>query len=218
MHPRLGKRKQGRPSFRDKYPLAAITEQVLNFHPSGADRHRSQTTNFSTVTIDELHRLVCANIRQYCSDFGLPPPGPKDLPSPITIRRLGKAPNPKFKAASYYKNVVPFRTAPRSNNLTKWHEDFHFTAANVSMFAELASFFSSDCVMLSCDNKNKVRFGAPANANTTRPRGMYLENQLPSLPDHSFPTRDAKIVPMGYMNVRNLRVRHVSLNEISGFK
>lgn len=87
------------------------------------------------------------------------------------------------------------------------------------MFAELCSYFDDDCVLLSCDNKNKVRFGAPANPNQTKPRGVYLETQRPSMPDHSFPTRDAHIVPMGYMKVaEHKRIRHDSLREKSGFR
>lgn len=213
----LGKPKMGRPAYHDIYPaLGAIVEQILNFHPSGANRARSEVTNYSTITVTELHRLACDNLRQYCKDFGLPPP--VKLPGELVIRRLGKAPNPRFKAAKNYKNVVPFRTAPRDNNMTKWHEDFHLTAATVNFFSEMARYFDRDCLFLSCDNKNKIRFGAPVNTNMTRPRGQYLEDQQPSMPDHTFPTRGAHIVPYGYMNVVNGRIRRASLNEQSGLK
>lgn len=214
----LGKRKRGRPSYRDLYPLVPIVQRILNFHPSGANRQRSETTNYSTITMKELWRLTCLNIKQYCIDFGLPVPSQDKLPCELVIRRLGKASHANYKAASYYKNIVPFRTAPRNNNLTKWHQDFHLTAATVNLFSEMSTFFDDDIVFMSCDNKNKMRFGAPANANITRPRGMYLENDMPSLPDHSFPTKDAKIVPMGYMRVLDRRIRHESCNGRFGLK
>lgn len=203
------KRTRGRPAYHRIYPLAAIVEQILNCHPGGADRGRSENTNYTTLTLKELTRRVRDNLRQYCLDFGLP--FPRRFPSMKTVRRLGKAPNPRFRAAKNYKNVVPFRTAPRNNDATAWHEDFHHTAATVKVFSEMAYFFDDDCVFLSCDNKNKLRFGAPANSNQTRPRGMYLETQKPSLPDHSFPTKEAHIVPMGYMLVSGItRVRRLS--------
>lgn len=216
--PVLGqKRTRGRPAFRNLYPLAAIVQQVLNCHPGGADRNRSQTTNYTTLTLRELHRLTLINLKQYCKDFGLPEP-PR-YPGKKTIRRLGIAPNPRFRAAKHYTGLVPFRTAPRNNDATVWHEDFHVSAATVKFFCEMACFFDADCLFLSCDNKNKVRLGAPANPNPTRPRGMYLTYNRPSMPDHSFPTRNAHITPMGYMTVsRHHRVRHTSLQDVSGFK
>lgn len=193
-------------------------EQILNAHPSGANRQRSETTNYSTITLKELHRVACDHLLQYCLDFGVPIP--KKFPSEKTIRRLGKAPNPRYGAAKFYKNVLPFRTAPRNNNKTKWHPDFHLTAATVNMFSETAAFFEPDCVFLSCDNKNKVRFGAAVNPNMTRPRGMYLEDNLPSMADHTFPTRDAHIIPFGYMRVWDVnRIRRLpSDDDRSGFK
>lgn len=211
------KRKPWRPSFCDRYPaLPTIVQQILNCHPGGANRQRSQTTTYSTLTMEELHRLTCQNLQQHCLDFGIPEPNP--YPSPKVIRRIGLAPNPRFKTASHYKNKVPFRTAPRNNDATVWHPDFHLTAANVKLFSEMACYFDDDCVFLSCDNKNKVRFGAPANPNMTRPRGMYLTNNQPSLPDHSFPTREGHIVPMGYMRLARKRVRHSSIHDNSGFQ
>lgn len=78
----IGKRGRGRPAFRDQFSLAKIVEQVLNYHPSGANRSRSETTNYSTI--DELHRLTVLNLRQYFADFGLPVP--KNLPGPRVIR------------------------------------------------------------------------------------------------------------------------------------
>lgn len=109
--PLTRKRKRGRPAYCDIYPLAAIVEQVLSNRPGGADRGRSQTTNFTTLTLKELTKHVCDNLRRYCLDFGLPEP--KRYPGMKTIRRLGKAPNPRFRAAKYYRNDVPFRTAPK---------------------------------------------------------------------------------------------------------
>lgn len=206
------KRRQGRPSYKDIYPIAAIVEQILKCNPAGADRGRRETTNYTTLSLKELTRLANDRLRQYCIDFNMP--FPKKFPSTKTIRRLGKAPNPRFRTAKNYKNVVPFRTAARNNDATAWHEDFHYTAATVKLFSEMAYYFDGDCAFLSCDNKNKVRFGAPANPNVTRPRGMYLENQRPSMPDHSFPTRDAHIVPYGYMTVSgNTRIRSLSGEE-----
>lgn len=203
------KKKMGRPAYRDIYPLSAMVQQILSCHSGGADRGRSETTNYTTLTLKELTRRTRDTLRQYCLDFGLPLP--KKFPSTKTVRRLGKAPNPRYRTAYLYKNVVPFRTAPRNNDDTPYHEDFHFTAATVKMFNELACYFEADCVFYSCDNKNKVRFGARANVNTTRPRGMFLEWQKPSMPDHSFPTKNAHIVPMGYMHVHDLmRSRNLS--------
>lgn len=206
-------RKIGRVPFRDLYPIVALTRQCLNSRPAGARRNRAETTNYTTLTLTELHRMVITALRRYCFDFGVQLP--KKLPGKKTIRRLGKPPNPRYRSAKDYKSLVPFSTARRRNDRTKWHQDFHFTAATVKLFAELACYFSDDCVLMSCDNKNKVRFGAPVNTNPSRPRGFYLEDAMPSLPDHTFPTRDAKLVPMGYMTVAsNPRERRPSLDSL----
>lgn len=75
--------------------------------------------------------------------------------------------------------------------------------------------------MLSVDNKNKIILGDPAIQASRRPEGMFLANNMPQMPDHSFPEEDGKINPSGYMVVschresanpdRLFRTRHTSL-------
>lgn len=215
-----GQKRRGRPSWIEKYTeLAEIVQQVLNSQPSAADRARSETTNYTTLTVADLHRQTCESLRQHLIDFGLPVP--KKLLGPKTVRRIGLPANRGVRAAKYYKGAVHSRTAHRDINATTWHPDFHYTAATVKIFSEMSSFFEADCVLLSCDNKNKIGFGVSANANLTRPLGVYLSHNLPSLPDHSFPTKHAKIVPMGYMTVAGRlhgRARHSSLQYRTGLQ
>lgn len=205
------RRRRGRKSFDELYPLTEMVNLVvMDKMPTGANRARSQTTAYAASTVKEITKNVHLLIKEHQRVLGKSPP--KKLPSAKIIRRQGLAPNPNIRAARYYKGKVCFRTAPRRYDRTKFHEDFHYSASQVKIFLELSALFSDKIVFLSCDNKNKVRLGAPANSHPTRPRGMYPVNKRPSLADHSFPARDAKIVPMGYMCVCNVdQTRHASL-------
>lgn len=204
-------RRRGPKRYDELYPLTEMVHRlVMDKMPTGADRARSETVAYTPSTVNEITKNVHSMIKEHCKTLGMP--SPKKLPSGKVIRRQGLAPNPNHRASKYYKGKVNFRRAARRNDRTKFHEDFHYTASQVKTFLELSALFPNEVAFLSCDNKNKVRLGAPANSNPTRPRGMFPTHRRPSVADHSFPARDAHIVPMGYMLVNNVtRTRHRSL-------
>lgn len=200
-------RRRGRPRWDERYPnLTHYVEMcVMDRNHAEAHRGRAQTIAYTPKTVKEITEFVHSNIRAECISRGEPVPGPKNLPGKKTIRRQGDPKNPNNRAACYYTGKVSFRGAPRCNDKTRFHPDFHYSASDVKTLLELAALYDDEVVFLSCDNKNKIRLGAAANSNPTKPRGMFMRNQQPSLPDHSFPAKDAKIVPMGYMVVNNTR-------------
>lgn len=209
----------GRPRLDKKYPITKfVSEYILDKNPTAAHRSRASYACYTSRTAKSITKYVRQRIIAYCKDMGLPQPAEKDFPSVSTVRRQGVAPNPRFRAAKYYKGKIKFRSAPRKNDLTRFHPDFHISAAAVKIFLELSAVFKDDVLFLSCDNKNKLVLGAPANSNPAKPCGMYMTDSQPSLPDHNFPAPGAKITPMGYMEVNSVtRVRHSSLDEVKEF-
>lgn len=212
--------KRGRIPLSKQYPLKELAEKFLSSSHGGADRSRATVSYEMSTTMSAMKRFVDAGVRQYCRTNGIKVP--QNLPSVYTLRRLGLAPDKKTKSASYYKNELPFRRAPRNVNLSKDHPDFHYTAANVLAYAELSALFRDEILMMSVDNKNKIILGAPAIQASRRPVGMFTTDNMPQMPDHSFPEENGKINPSGYMvvsshleasiprNDRLFRMRHDS--------
>lgn len=209
----------GRPRYDKMFPITSYVEEYINqCNPVAADEKRRKMTCFTTCTAGDITKYVRGRIKDHCRTLGLPEP--KSFPTKATIRRQGVAPNIRAKAAEFYTGKVNFRTAPRRCDTTLFNPDFHYSASDVKTLLELSSLCSTEVLFLSCDNKNKLRIGAPANSNRTRPRGMYMMNNQPSRPDHSFPAKGAYIVPMGYMEIVHGRgtARHTSIGRVQGLK
>lgn len=212
-------KKRGRIPLRDKYPLQELAEKFLNSCHGGADRSRATVNYEMSSTMASMKRFVDAGLRSYFAATGQPVP--LNLPSKLTIRRLGIPPDRKLATADHYKGIIPFKRAPRNVDLTKEHPDFHYSASNVINMLEFASYFRDEVLMVSADNKNKIILGAPAVQSSRRPQGMFRTHQMPQMPDHSFPESDGSVVPQGYMMISShresefehpFRIRHESLN------
>lgn len=211
--------RRGRVPLHKQYPMKEFADKFLSGSHGGADRSRATVSYEMSTTMTAMKRFVDAGIRQYCRTVGVALP--KSMPSILTLRRLGLPPDKKNKSSSYYKGLIPFKRAPRNVNLSKQHPDFHYTAANVLAYSELAAQFRDEILMLSVDNKNKIILGAPAIHASRRPVGMFHADHMPQMPDHDFPEDNGKIVPHGYMVVSGhreskcsdplFRARHLSL-------
>lgn len=202
----------------EKLPLKELVEQFLSTIHGGADRSRATVTYEMSSTMVSMKRFVDARVKAYCRANGEPVP---KLPSRYTLRRLGDPPNRCMSTASHYKSIVPFKRASRNVDLTKEHPDFHYSASIILNMLEFAGYFRDEVRLLSVDNKNKVILGAPAIQASRRPVGMFRTDAMPQMPDHSFPEKDGKVVPMGYMPISchreaklqdPFRMRHASLN------
>lgn len=189
--------KRGRIPLHKQYPLAEFAVHFLNSRHGAADRSRSTVSYELSSTMTSMKRFVDSCLRTYCASMDLPLP--KNMPSIYTLRRLGIAPDRKLGTSHHYKEIVPFKRAPRNVNLAKDHADFHYSGSIVVTHLELASHFRDEVLMLSCDNKNKIILGAPAIQASRRPVGMFSADAMPQMPDHSFPEEDGKITPQGYM-------------------
>lgn len=213
--------RMGRPRYDELYPITSfIDEYISQCNPAAADEKRRRTTCFTTCTVKDITKYVRGRIRDHCRALGMPVPEPYMLPKETTVRRQGVAPNPKLKAAKLYTGNLNFRTAPRRCDVTRYNPDFHYSASDVKSLLEMSALCQGEVLFISCDNKNKLRIGAPANSNRARPRGMYLQENQPSRPDHSFPEQGVYIVPMGYMEVAvgRGRARHASMEDFRGFR
>lgn len=62
-----------------------------------------------------------------------------------------------------------------------------FSASLVKCVSEMCAYWPDDWLMVSCDNKNKIVIGAPANGASRRVPGVYMSEDRPILPDHTFP-------------------------------
>lgn len=200
--------------YYEQFPVEQFVKTLLESTMSGADRVRATSMYITTMTSSEMGSRVREMILNYVRTYGLPVPS--RLISDRAVRRMGLPPKTSRLAARFYKEIVPFKTAPRNNDYHMHSPHLHFASSMIKQYTELCAYFPDDFLMLSCDNKNKIVIGTAANANPTCPRGMFMVDQQPMLPDHTFPTRgNAKINPMGYMLVHNAtvkRTRHSSID------
>ena len=70
------------------------------------------------------------------------------------------------------------------------------------MRREFAEYFKEETAIVSTDNMNKIRYGAPAVSRYHQIRKIYMENDAPQLSDHDFPDL-YKTIPCGLMILSN---------------
>lgn len=175
------------------------------------DRRRNSTGYVIGLSESRLQKYVLRRLQVIY--------GPKAYVSSTTLRRLGYPPTIRNKASKRYRKLIAFKRAPMRYSRFKETQNLHFSASQVRTVAEASTMFRDEVLLYSCDNKQKVQVGRPANSAYRRPTGMYMISDQPDLDDHSFPEeKKAQLVPMGYMNVdqfveRKYRMaRHDSLS------
>lgn len=189
-----------------------INSKIFSY-VAAEDRRRNSTGYVIGISEVRLQKYVIPRLRAI---YGI-----HAYVSASTLRRLGEAPKKNCRAHKRYRGIMKFKRAPMSYSKFKETKNLHFSAAQVRTVAEVSTFFRDEIVFLSCDNKQKVQTGRPANSAYRRPTGLYLVSLRPDLDDHSFPIeRLAQLVPMGYMFVDQFverqfgRCRHSSISHM----
>lgn len=180
----------------------------------GANDRRRNTDGYALgISEKRLHEYVVKHLRLIY--------GHNAYVGATTIRYLGKAPTKRHRASCRYRNIVGFKRAPLSYSMFRYTHHLQYSASQVRTVAEVSTCFRDEIVFMSCDNKQKVQVGRPANSAYRRPTGYYLESNFPDLDDHSFPVEQkVQLVPMGYMFVNQFsekkigRCRHLSISDM----
>lgn len=130
-----------------------------------------------------------------------------------TIQRLMVPPRQKTIASKRYKHLINACVPPKRNDREKaTHDDFQYTCAQVNLVNELAVIHSTNTLSLSVDNKNKVDVGIPATSRRCQVRQIYIQDNGPNYNDHDFPHPNSKLVPAGYLILKEKSLRSRSLS------
>jgi hypothetical protein len=82
--------------------------------------------------------------------------------------------------------------------LTELHEDDHFAKAQAKYLIAFLSMFKEDALLLSIDDKAKIKVGIPCISHHVKSRKYFSKELGPQTPDHDFPlTNGLLIVPSG---------------------
>ncbi len=203
--------KPGRKARHIQFP--GIVDKALNclkLHGIAANsRRRNDTSSSMGTSIPELRQYLLKHV-----------PGLKEVGiSNSTVRRLLVAPHANHSASRYYKGLVDAKIAPKRNDLVEHeHEDLHFERSQLSYIAEASSRYEKDVIMVSVDDKNKINVGILAVSRYHQISRFFMADDQPQYSDHDFPYPNSKIIPSGYLilknpeNCKKVRCRSRSLN------
>ena len=77
--------------------------------------------------------------------------------------------------------------------------DSHCLLARVAYQREFATHFKDECMILSCDDMNKVNVGTLAVSRYHQLEKFFPKDDQPHYPDHDFPIPGYKRIPSCYM-------------------
>ncbi|XP_072181908.1 uncharacterized protein [Diadema setosum] len=125
-------------------------------------------------------------------------------------------PNKGVRAASKYKSLIKARVPPKKNSERKSNSNSHFYSARVRYCMEMAAKLGDRAVVISADNKNKVRVcdNTPAVDRRLAIRRFYPADDSPIYLDHDFPTPGYAITPAGYLELRPLSTPQLTIDHL----
>ncbi|VDI30459.1 Hypothetical predicted protein [Mytilus galloprovincialis] len=184
--------KRGRKSLTSMFPnIVPTAKDFIEEHGYQADsRRRCDTARSSGVTLDQIKNKLVDKI-----------PGLKERGiHKTTVHHMLAPPDKRLKSSStVYKQEIDAKLCSKQNNIRKEDANSHFYSTRVKYSMEFASKYSNDCVLLSCDNKNKIHIGTLAVSRYHQLRRFYPSGDRPDFPDHDFPFPGYLITPCGYM-------------------
>ena len=197
----LEPRGRGRPGIAEQHPEVLVTvERAITQSCSGAhDRRRDETQIGNGISLAELTAKIADNH---------PEVGKVAL---STVHRWMVAPNQQHKAAARYKGAINAKIPAKKNNKTTPNSDFQYSAAQVNLTQELMSLYEEECLIFSCDNKNKVPVGTLASDRRLKHTRFHSVDRAPDYNDHDFPFPSSKLVPQGYANLVSRKSRSRSV-------
>jgi hypothetical protein len=143
-------RGRGRIPHHERYPeLAPLIEQILSENGVAAEERRQNATAYGGgITIKEILNEIIVKM-----------PELKGKISETTVRRIMRPPHDGRKAADRHHSIVDAKMVHRRNDaLENANIDSQYASSQINQVLDLAFGFCEDeCVVLSCDNKNKVK-------------------------------------------------------------
>jgi hypothetical protein len=183
----------GRPKIIEKDP--DVLEHVKDFINTRADNfaneRRRNDLNFANgFTLAELQDYVLEK---------------KNSENENTLFKMS---NKSFRSSEYYSDIFHVKKLPGENTLTKLHADDHYCKAQVKMVINFISYIAKkfnmkdQCLIMSVDDKAKVKIGIPAVSKHVKLRKFFELSKSPKLPDHDFPFgKKYLLVPSGYLEL-----------------
>ena len=114
-----------------------------------------------------------------------------------------QAPRQNTNISRRYKGLINAKRGRTDNSYREEHRDSHFLFARVAYRLEMAAMFADETAVLSCDDMNKVKVGAPAVSRYHQLSRYFEVGDSPNLPDHDFPVPGYLIIPSNYMLLEN---------------
>ena len=88
-----------------------------------------------------------------------------------------------------------------TNKLSELHNDDHFAKSQVKSMISYLSLFKESSLLISMDDKAKVKVGVPCISHLVKSRKFFPKNQGPETLDHDFPIDNGfLIIPSGKYN------------------
>ena len=105
----------------------------------------------------------------------------------IRFRYMFQAPRRNTNISRRYKGLINAKRGRKDNSYREEHQDAHFLFARVAYRLEMAAMFADKTAVLSCDDINKVKVGAPAVSRYHQLSRYFEIGDSPNLRDHDFP-------------------------------
>ena len=112
-----------------------------------------------------------------------------------------------------YKSLVKARVPAKRNDFREHHVDSHYLFARAAYRREFAMHFKDECMILSCDDMNKLKVGTLAVSRYHQVTKFFPTDDQPNYADHDFPIPGYKLITSGYMILTDFREKdsdHVS--------
>lgn len=132
--------------------------------------------------------------------------------SEATISRLFNPPKKNYNSASYYKGIFDVNKCGGifslkaiiniigMNKIADLHDDDRFAKAQVKYLISYLSSFEQDSLLISMDDKAKVKIGIPCISHHVKSRKYFVKGTEPETSDHDFPLANGLlIVPSGFL-------------------
>jgi hypothetical protein len=186
-----GKRKgAGRPSHLSRFPLLAGTLHnfVNNTGPQADERRRKREKKLQLVKKDSRFNGKGTSwqvMAEYAMEkvVGLEEFGISDR----TVAHICLPPRANSISADRYASSVNAKLPPKRNDVSKQHDNGHYSLAEMKVFQEMVTDHGS-ADLFSLDRKAKLHVAnRPMVSRTAQIRGVYSVEDPPNYPDHDIP-------------------------------
>jgi len=204
----------GRKRLIEKHPsiLKYIKEFInSNIDPQAEVRRRNAVEYCRGFSAKELRDYILTRFSEETSQ--------QLLLSVSTVTRLFNPPNQSRKSAYYYKGIFDIQRCGGKflisillyrylgeNSLNELHDDDHYAKAQVKyLMAYLSMIDNNDTLLLSIDDKAKLKLGIPSISHHVKSRKYFVKDLGPQTSDHDFPIDNGMLlVPSGIINLPSL--------------